>query len=136
LHWIVGLAVALSMGLALPAHAGDVEDAEKAARTWLALVDAGAYDDSWTQSAALFKGAVPKADWASKVGAARGPLGAVRSRARSSATPASSLPGAPDGAYVVIQFAASFEHKAKAVETITPMKDPDGTWRVAGYFIK
>ena len=25
---------------------------------------------------------------------------------------------------------------ASAVETVTPMKDPDGEWRVSGYFIK
>ena len=49
---------------------------------------------------------------------------------------ATSLPGAPDGEYVVIQFKTSFENKASAVETVTPMKDPDGEWRVGGYFIK
>ncbi len=43
---------------------------------------------------------------------------------------------APDGQYVVIQFETSFENKKKAVETITPMMAPDGTWRVSGYFIK
>ena len=29
-----------------------------------------------------------------------------------------------------------FEKKASAVETITPMLDPDGVWRVSGYFIR
>ena len=47
-----------------------------------------------------------------------------------------SLPGAPDGEYVVIQMETSFENKASAVETITPMRDSDGEWRVAGYYIK
>ena len=37
---------------------------------------------------------------------------------------------------MIIQFATSFEHKKEAVETITPMLDADGSWRVAGYFIK
>ena len=46
------------------------------------------------------------------------------------------LPGAPDGRYVVIQFDTAFENKASSVETVTPMADPDGAWRVAGYFIK
>ena len=45
-------------------------------------------------------------------------------------------PGAPDGEYVVIQYEASFENKASAVETITPMLDKDGQWRVSGYFMK
>ena len=34
------------------------------------------------------------------------------------------------------RFESSFEHKASAVETVTPMKDADGTWRVSGYYIK
>ncbi|MGB5422961.1 MAG: DUF4019 domain-containing protein [Desulfobacterales bacterium] len=28
------------------------------------------------------------------------------------------------------------ENKASAVETITPMLDKDGQWRVSGYYIK
>jgi len=55
---------------------------------------------------------------------------------RSAAQPATSLPGAPDGDYVVIQFQTSFANKASAVETITPMRDRDGAYRVSGYFIR
>jgi hypothetical protein len=46
------------------------------------------------------------------------------------------LPGAPDGEYVVIRYESSFEHKQSAVETVTPMLDKDGVWRVSGYYIK
>jgi len=42
----------------------------------------------------------------------------------------------PDGEYVVIQFKTSFENKKAAIETITPMLDKDGKWKVSGYFIK
>ena len=49
---------------------------------------------------------------------------------------ATELPGAPDGRYVVIQFETSFANKRSAVETVTPMKQDDGTWRVSGYFVK
>jgi hypothetical protein len=68
--------------------------------------------------------------------AARAPLGKVLSRTLKSATYATSLPGAPDGEYVVVKFDTSFEKKQSAIETVTPMKDPDGRWRVSGYFIK
>ncbi len=47
-----------------------------------------------------------------------------------------SLPGAPDGEYVVIQYNTEFENKKVAIETITPMLDDDGKWRVSGYYIK
>jgi hypothetical protein len=45
------------------------------------------------------------------------------------------LPGVPDGEYVVIQFSTVLEKKAAATETVTPMKGPDGHWRVSGYYI-
>ena len=45
------------------------------------------------------------------------------------------LPGVPDGEYVVIMFDTQFENKKSAVETVTPMLDKDGKWRVAGYLI-
>jgi hypothetical protein len=45
------------------------------------------------------------------------------------------LPGAPEGEYVVIQYETQFEHKAGAIETVTPLREKDGSWRVSGYFI-
>jgi hypothetical protein len=46
------------------------------------------------------------------------------------------LPGAPDGKYVVVQFDTSFQRKKSALETVTPMMEKDGKWRVSGYYIK
>ncbi len=46
------------------------------------------------------------------------------------------LPGAPDGDYVVIRCETAFQKKKSSVETVTPMKDKDGIWRVSGYFIQ
>ena len=66
----------------------------------------------------------------------RGSLGGLKSRRLVSAKYTRSLHGAPDGEYVVIQFATSFEKRAEATETVTPMKDRDGRWRVSGYFIR
>lgn len=86
----------------------NVDAATSAAQSWLVLVDEEKYGESWTSAATLFK----------------------------SAQFATTLPGAPDGKYVVIQFNTTFANKAAAVETITPMQEPDGTWKVSGYFIK
>jgi hypothetical protein len=110
--------------------------ATKRAQAWLALVDQAQYGESWDAAAKLFRGAVARDDWAAKVAGVRGPLGKVVSRRVKSARLATRLPGAPDGKYVVIQFATSFENKKKAVETVTPMLEADGAWRVSGYFIK
>lgn len=116
------------------------EAAEKAARAaaeqWLALVDQGKYTESWKGAADYFKNAVSEKQWLQSMKGAREPLGKLISRRLLSATFTTSLPGAPDGQYVVIQYATSFENKASGVETVTPMHEPDRRWRVSGYFIK
>jgi ABC-type molybdate transport system substrate-binding protein len=112
------------------------ELAQKAAESWLALTDSGKYAESWDDASSRFKAAVTKDRWVSMVAPVRDPLGKVLSRTLKSATYTTSLPGAPDGEYVVIQYDTSFEHKKSVVETITPMLDKDDHWRVSGYFIK
>ena len=70
------------------------------------------------------------------VKAVRGPLGGLKSRKLQSATFTRTLPGAPNGEYVVLRYATTFEHKTSAVETVTPLHDQDSSWRVSGYYIK
>jgi len=120
----------------LPAAQSPEDLAEKSALAWLALVDAGNYEESWRDAASFFRGAVSQEDWKKAMVGARQPLGKLLSRKVKSRTYRESLPGAPDGKYVVFEFDASFENKKTAVETVTPMLDPDGTFRVSGYFIK
>lgn len=110
--------------------------ANTAAKAWLSLVDNEQYGESWDESAQLFRGAVQKEQWVQVMQSMRKPFGANISRELKSSRYRTSLPGAPDGDYVVIQFKASFDNKKSAVETITPMLDSDGQWRVSGYFMK
>ena len=135
---IVALGVAIVLCLVAGfAVAGEAEKAAvKSAESWLALVDAGNYGKSWQESAELFRTAVTKETWDQSLKAARAPLGDMLSRKVKSSQYATSLPGAPDGEYVVIQFETTFSKKKAAIETVTPMKGPDGKWRVSGYFIK
>ena len=130
------LLVALVLGTFALAQGKPEDLATRSAEAWLSLVDSGKYAESWQEAAGYFKAAVTKDDWQGKMHAAREPLGKLVSRKLRSAKYMTTLPGAPDGEYVVIQFDSSFEHKQTAVETITPMRDKDGKWRVSGYFIK
>lgn len=107
-----------------------------AANGWLLLVDDGQYAESWDEAAQFFKDAVTKEQWIQTIQAARKPLGKTISRELESKHYLTELPGVPDGEYVVIHFKTSFENKKSAIETITPMLDKDGQWRVSGYFIK
>jgi hypothetical protein len=127
--------LALASPAALSAE-GPEQAAEAAARSWLALVDAGNYAQSWSDASTLFRQQVSQLQWQAAATSARGPLGALKSRQLLSAAFARTLPGAPTGEYVVIQFTSSFDRKDTAVETITPMKDKDGAWHVSGYFIR
>jgi hypothetical protein len=110
--------------------------AQRSAESWLALVDSGKYVESWREAAQLFKTAVTQEQWQNALRASRDPWGKLLSRKLKSATYTKTLPGAPDGEYVVIQYESRFEHKESGVETVTPMIDKDGKWRVSGYYIK
>jgi len=110
--------------------------AVKAAESWLALVDSGKYGESWKAAASLFREKVTAAHWEDAVRSARGPLGPVESRKLMAAQFTRTLPGAPDGEYVLIRYETSFQKKKSSVETVTPMKDKDGIWRISGYFIQ
>lgn len=107
-----------------------------AAEKWLVMVDCEKYAESWKETAELFRNAVPPLQWEQSMQAVREPLGKLISRKVGTKIYKSSLPGAPDGEYVVIQFETSFENKKVAKETITPMMGKDGVWRVSGYYIK
>jgi hypothetical protein len=108
----------------------------KSTDAWLSLVDQGKYGESWDAAAKAFQGVLARDKWKDALTAARQPLGKLVSRTFRSAERKTSLPGAPDGDYIVIQYRASFENKKSAVETVTPMREADGTWKVSGYFIK
>jgi Protein of unknown function (DUF4019) len=118
------------------AESDAADPAVEAQRSWLALVDAGKYDESWDAAGSYFRQAVTKESWRQMVKAARAPLGALRSRSVDSRHEASTLPGAPDGKYVIVQWKASFGNKAAAVETVTCVLEKDGKWRVIGYYVK
>ncbi len=107
-----------------------------AAEKWLVMVDSEKYAESWKEAAELFRNAVQPQQWEQSMQAVREPLGKLISRKVKTKAYRTSLPGAPDGEYVVIQFETSFENKKVAVETVTPLMGKDGAWRVSGYFIK
>ena len=124
---------------ATPVRAQDetaVAAAEQATRAWLGLTDSGKYEESWAQAGSLFRAAISAEDWVQALTGARTAFGAMLSRDTASAEYSTTLPGAPDGEYIVFQFNSAFANKAAAVETVTAMKDPDGKWRVAGYYIR
>ncbi len=134
---ILGLSALSLAGLGRAVRAGSALEAEaqKAAERWLDLIDRGRVAESWDQAATPFKVAVDPGQWESALRSSRRPLGRLLSRTLRSRRVLTSLPGVPDGRYVVIRYGAVYEHRAEAIETVTPMCDHDGHWRVSSYFI-
>jgi hypothetical protein len=131
--------IGASLAIGSASHAQDAKDVDKAraaAEHWLALADAGQRGASWAAAAEPFQAAVTKADWEKLLQSARAPLGAVKRRTLKSATYEKTLPGAPEGEYVVIVYSSEFANNAGATETVIPARAKDGSWKVASYFIR
>jgi hypothetical protein len=103
---------------------------------WLRLVDGGQYGESWEAASTGLKASVAKAQWEKAMTDNRAPLGKVVTRTLASSAYSKTLPGAPDGEYVVTLYSTQFEHKESAQETVISVLEKDGTWRVAGYYFK
>ena len=119
-------------GCAVQAQQKPEQIAVQAADAWLALVDSGRYADSWEEASPILKARTSREQWEKAMGKIRVPLGTLRSRTRT----LGDYSKAPDGEHMLIQYDSRFERQPTAVETITSLRDKDGTWRVTGYFIK
>ena len=104
------------------------------ARAWLNLVDSGEYHESWQQADQVFQNTTPKARWQTALAQIRVPLGRVMSRTYFGTAKYDSLPGLPNGEYLVVKFQTEFMNKEAVVETLSLSKAADG-WHPLGYLI-
>jgi hypothetical protein len=113
-----------------------IAGASAAADAWLAHLDAGEVEASWQATSTLFRRLVDLAQWTESFERVRSIFGRTLHREPSDTRYTTSVPGAPDGEYVVMEYAAELERKKEAVETVVAMLDEDGAWRVGGYFVR
>jgi|KBSMisStaDraftv2_1062788.scaffolds.fasta_scaffold1507151_2 hypothetical protein len=136
----IAAAVAALGGCGVSAAAADevidTSDAMAAANGWLAHVDRGRGREAYEAAAESFRKGVEQLKWEVAVDTVRNTLGNVVARKLRTATYSRTLPGAPDGEYVVIYFDTRFERKALATELVTTEREKDGAWRVGGYWVK
>lgn len=128
------LILILSLMVTSLSWAGETPSVE-VAKSWLGGIDAGLYEQSWDEASALFQEQITKEQWRDIIKAVRAPLGEVISRNELGRQSFTSLPGAPEGEYLVLQFNTEFANKAGAVETLTLSKNGD-KWQAVGCFIK
>ena len=106
-------------------------EAEESAKSWLALVDAAKWNESWADTAASFRKLNTAKVWAEVSEEGRTPLGMVRSRILVSSE---DVPAPPNG-YLLLKFRTDFATKHGATETLTLVEEAGG-WKVTGYIIK
>ncbi len=102
---------------------------------WLTLVDKGDYIKSWERAGEIFRRMVTKAEWQTKLDMFRKPLGKVSERKVKSKQFTTTLPDAPQGEYVVLEYETAFANKKTLTETVTCIREKDGKWKVGGYYI-
>lgn len=102
-----------------------------AARQWLALVDAGDWQQSWATTGKSFQSMNTVKVWEKASLSARVPLGRVVSR---TLVGEENIPAPPHG-YQLVRFRTDFANKPGATETLSLNREGE-SWRVVGYFIE
>jgi len=121
-------------GSANPVDRADAVSIERA-EAFLARIDAGDWEGSWELTGTPIRSEISPREWQEQVAPVRAPLGRVLSREVATIERASSLPGAAEGDYQVMQFRTRFENEeGHSVETIVMKMGPQG-WEISGYFI-
>jgi len=110
--------------------------AQAAARAWLALTDAGDVQGSWKAGGKKFQASLDVESWEEALQKVRTPLGQMMGRSVLATRFLSSMPGGPDGDYAQILYDTTFLEVGPSRETVTLEREPDGVWRVIGYYIR
>ena len=132
--FLLSIALLLSARAAL-ADDGELESAQELALSWLTLTDNGQFESSWNGASTFFQAAISESAWVSSLSAARSSFGRLKSRKIIASTFSKTLPGAPNGTYVVFQFETDFEKQVSTRETLAMIKVGRDVWRVAAYII-
>jgi len=114
----------------------DVALARKAALSWLALADAGKFEETWVEAASLFQKKQTKAAWAKGLGGARPTMGKIVTRTYLNHEIRTVLPELPPGKYITVRFNSVFENHKDGAESVTLVKDGTRGFRMMSYFLK
>ena len=121
---------------AKPAPSAPASAPQAAAKSWLALTDAGKYAESWSAASPTFQSQITKDQWAAAAlpgaWATWQPPEADADERAAHEQP----PGVSPGDYSVLVYATDFEKRSVATETAILTRDADSKWRTSGYFIK
>ena len=116
-------------------HAADELAAERQALGFLGYLDQGRFADSYAYTGMLIRTQLDRDAFSAQIQKARVGTGAFQSRELIDSAYTTTVPGAPEGQYVILHYHASFANRPDSVETVT-LAFAKGYWRVVGYYIK
>jgi len=117
-------------------HTAEEQAAERQALGFLGYLDHGRFADSYAYTGMLIRAQLDRDAFAKQIEEkVRAGVGALISRELIDASYTTTVPGAPDGQYVVLHYAVSFANRQEEVETMV-LAFAKGYWRVSGYYIK
>ena len=116
-------------------HAADELAAQRQGLGFLGYLDQGRFADSYAYTGMLIRAQLDRDAFSGQVQKTRVGTGALQSRELMDSSYTTTLPGAPEGQYVVLHYHASFANRQDATETLT-LALAKGYWRVIGYYIK
>ena len=135
---LVGLIVALAIGSPLTNSAQDTpeKEAQRAAESWLALVDTGKSAESWQALAAPARDSIGQWRWKIGFAMAEKKFGPISRRTLRSAKFSTKSPSGRPGEFVFIEFGSTSTKKSAVTEKLATMRESDRQWRVVTYTIE
>ena len=130
----VAPALCLVLLLAAPAGASD-GPLERAAGSWLSLLDAGRFDDAWNEGAELLRRSESRSEWEDATRRLRESMGAVASREAVTKDYHQDLNGVP-GIFFTLRFRTRLEDGREVVEVVTLTPDASQQYRAVAYGLK
>ncbi len=140
--WLLAALTSLS-GMALgqdsdtvAVSAEEQQAAQDTADGWIALIDSMEYAASWERTSAALRQQVTQIDWEQTMRSTLSPLGPLLSRTLQGREYTTTLPGAPEGEYIVITYGSTYTQLENAVETLVMVRNPASEWKPAGYYVR
>ena len=116
-------------------HAADELAAQRQALGFVGYLDQGRYADSYAYTGMLIRQQLDRDAFSTQIQKTRADTGALQARELIDSSYTTTLPGAPEGQYVVLHYHAGFANRPDTTETVT-LAFAKGYWRIAGYYIK
>lgn len=126
----------LFMTSGLHAQTDNLKASAEAGLAWVAVIDAGKYEEAWDKGALTLKLRIPIKSWIAILEATRKPLGSVLSRNLVDQRTAQNPSGLPAGDYMVLIYRTDFATKKGVPELVTLVLESDGKWRGLTYQVQ